>query len=66
MKQNIVGFDRMLRIIGGVLLIVAAWTGYFTPWGWIGAVPLITGIVGWCPAYSLFNTLSCPYLKPRN
>lgn len=60
MNRNIGGLDRGIRIIGGVLLMVAAITGVFAPWGWIGVVPFLTGVLGWCPAYSLFGLDSCP------
>jgi hypothetical protein len=30
-----------------------------TPWGWIGIVPLTTGLIGWCPAYTLFGINTC-------
>ncbi|MBL4895059.1 MAG: DUF2892 domain-containing protein [Emcibacter sp.] len=60
MKSNVGGLDRLLRIIVGVLLIISALTGYFTPWGWIGVVPVVTALVGWCPAYIIFGLNSCP------
>jgi len=51
--------DRGLRIFVGLCLIGAA-LGYFggayqTPWGWIGVIPLVTGLIGWCPAYHLLG-----------
>ncbi len=63
MKFNVGGLDKMLRIIAGVLLVASAVTGYFVPWGWIGIVPLVTGLVGWCPAYAIFGFNSCPLSK---
>ncbi|NOZ65531.1 MAG: DUF2892 domain-containing protein [Alphaproteobacteria bacterium] len=63
MKLNVGGLDKMLRVVAGVLLIAAAVTGYFTPWGWIGIIPLVTGLVGWCPAYAIFGINSCPLSK---
>lgn len=55
--------DRTLRIIVGLALIGVA-LGLFGPdyqsvWGWIGVVPLITGLVGRCPAYSLLGIDTC-------
>jgi hypothetical protein len=51
--------DRALRVIVGLVLIAAAlgWFGpaYTSVWGWIGVVPLLTGLVGWCPLYSLLG-----------
>ena len=52
---NIGTVDRVLRIIVGVALIVMALTGVFSPWGWIGIVPLVTAFLKFCPAYSLFG-----------
>ncbi len=63
MKTNVGNLDIILRIVVGVALIVAALTGYFTPWGWIGIIPLATAIMGWCPGYSLLNVSSCPLSK---
>ncbi|MEE9396290.1 MAG: DUF2892 domain-containing protein [Methylococcales bacterium] len=51
--------DRIFRIIAGLLLITFTAVGPQTPWGWIGLVPLATGLVGWCPAYSLLKFNTC-------
>lgn len=55
--------DRMLRIVIGVALLALVFTGPRTPWGWIGLVPLITGLAGSCPLYTLLHLSTCP--KPR-
>jgi hypothetical protein len=47
--------DRVLRVIVGIALISIVFIGPQTPWGWIGIIPLATGLIGWCPAYSLFG-----------
>ncbi len=60
MKMNVGGIDKLLRIVIGVLLIVTSVIGLFTPWGFIGIVPLSTGLIGWCPAYTIFGINSCP------
>ena len=65
MKMNVGGLDRFLRVIIGVGLIVSALMGYFTPWGWIGVVPLATALVGWCPAYVPFGISSCSIAKEK-
>ena len=51
--------DRTLRVVVGVALISIVFVGPETPWGWVGLLPLITGLVGYCPAYTPFgiNTL---------
>lgn len=61
MKLNVGGIDKILRIAVGVVLIAVAVLG-MAPWwiGVIGVVPLATGLLGWCPAYSLFGMSTCP------
>lgn len=63
MKTNVGSIDRGLRIVAGVVLITLAATGIFAPWGWIGILPLLTGIFKFCPAYTLFGISSCPINK---
>ena len=60
MTRNVGGIDRILRIGGGVALIALAATGTVGWWGYLGVVPLLTGLVGWCPPYAMlgFNTCS--------
>lgn len=60
MKQNVGTIDRAVRIIAGVILIALVFVGPQTPWGWIGVVPLLTALLGWCPAYTLFGLSTCP------
>lgn len=59
MNMNEGGFDRGLRIIVGLVLIGLALAGKIGLWGWIGVLPLATGLIGWCPAYSLFGIKTC-------
>jgi len=58
MKFNVGGIDRILRIIVGAALIALVFVGPQTPWGWVGVVPLATGLIGWCPAYLPFGLSS--------
>lgn len=58
MNKNIGGVERIIRIIVGLALIALAVTGA-SPWGWIGAVPLATGLIGWCPPYAIFGLNTC-------
>ncbi len=55
MKANVGGIDRILRILVGIALIALVFVGPQTPWGWIGLVPLVTALIGYCPAYSLLG-----------
>lgn len=51
--------DRALRVVAGLVLIALVFTGPQTPWGWVGVVPLLTGIFGFCPAYTLLGINTC-------
>lgn len=59
MTRNEGMFDRAARIILGIVLIVMALRGLYTPWTWIGIVPLLTGVVGMCPLYSILGINTC-------
>lgn len=63
MTHNVGGIDRILRIVVGLVLIGLAATGTVGLWGWIGVVPLATGLVGTCPAYKLLGLNTCPMKK---
>ena len=63
MKINVGNMDRALRIIVGIILITLAATGIFAPWGWIGIIPLVTGIIKSCPLYSILGMNTCPMEK---
>jgi hypothetical protein len=60
MKTNEGMLDRALRIIAGLVLVALALTGTVGAWGWIGVVPIVTGALGWCPAYTLLGISTCP------
>jgi hypothetical protein len=63
MKTNEGTIDRAVRIIAGLALIALAYTGTIGVWGYIGIVPLLTGIIGICPAYSILGLNTCPIKK---
>ena len=52
--------DRVLRVVAGAALVSLVFVGPETPWGWVGLVPLVTGLVGNCPVYSLLGISTCP------
>ena len=60
MKFNVGSIDRVLRIVVGLVLVGLAATGTVGVWGWIGVVPLATGLFGFCPAYTLLGINTCP------
>jgi hypothetical protein len=50
--------DRVLRVIVGLVVLALVFVGPKTPLGWIGLVPLLTGLVGFCPLYRLLGICS--------
>lgn len=61
MQPNVGTWDRFARIGGGILLVgLAAW-GAIGPWGYLGVVPLATGLFRFCPAYALLGIKTCPH-----
>ena len=63
MKSNVGGIDRILRIVLGLVLIGLTVSGTIGVWGWVGAVLLGTGLVGWCPPYAIFGFNTCSMKK---
>lgn len=59
MRLNIGSADRIVRIAAGLVLIGLALSGTIGAWGYIGIVPLLTGVVRFCPAYSLLGVNTC-------
>ena len=65
MKTNEGGIDRIVRIVAGLVLLGLMAMGTIGWWGWLGVVPLVTGLIGWCPAYTLLGMNTCP-MKSRS
>ena len=63
MQNNVGGIDKILRIVAGLGLVGATAVGMLPAWGWIGIVPLATGLIGWCPLYPLLGLNTCPLKK---
>ncbi len=59
MKANVGKVDKTARIVVGLVLIVLALAGVIGAWGWIGILPLATGLFSVCPAYSLLGINTC-------
>ncbi len=59
MNTNIGSLDRQIRISSGVILIALVLSGVLGPWGWVGVVPIATGVFNICPFYSLIGVNSC-------
>lgn len=63
LKVNVGGIDKIARILVGAILLILAIMGTGTPWTWIGIIPLVTGLAGRCPAYSLLGINTCGIKK---
>ncbi len=58
-KTNEGTVDRFLRVTLGIVLVALVFVGPKTPWGWLGIVPLATGLLGSCPLYSVLGINTC-------
>jgi hypothetical protein len=58
-KANLGIVDRTVRILVGASLLALVFVGPQTPWGYLGLVPLLTGVVGFCPAYCPLGLSTC-------
>ncbi|BBP45195.1 membrane protein [Thiosulfatimonas sediminis] len=58
--MNVGLLDRSIRIVLGAALIALAYFDIIGVWGYIGAIPLFTGLVKWCPLYTLLGVQTCP------
>lgn len=59
LKTNEGTIDRFLRVTAGIVLIALVFVGPKTPWGWLGIIPLATGLLGTCPMYSILGINTC-------
>lgn len=57
--RNEAKIERVIRVIAGIGLLSLVFVGPQTPWGWIGVVPLLTGLIGSCPLYTLLGISTC-------
>ena len=60
LNVNVGGIDRILRVVLGIALIALVFFGPKTAWGWLGLIPLLTGLFQICPLYSLLGVNTCP------
>jgi hypothetical protein len=58
-KSNVGIIDRAIRILAGAGLLALVFVGPQTPWGYLGLVPLLTGVIGFCPAYCPLGLSTC-------
>ena len=63
MPTNEGAWDRIIRVIAGLAIISLVFIGPQSPWGWLGLIPLATGVVGFCTAYAVFGVNTCGVAK---
>lgn len=59
-SMNVGILDRIIRIILGLALIGLAYFEMIGAWGYLGLIPLVTGLIKWCPLYTLLGIQTCP------
>jgi hypothetical protein len=55
--------DRAVRVVAGLAILSLVFVGPKSPWGWAGLVPLLTGLIGFCPLYAVLGINTCPVRK---
>lgn len=65
LPRNEHGIDRILRVVLGLAILPLAFVGPQTPWAYLGAIPLVTGLLGSCPLYTLFGISTCSIGRHR-
>lgn len=60
MKRNVCGIDRVIRIVLGLALIIAAARGTIGGWGWLGVLVVASGAFSFCGLYRLLGFSTCP------
>lgn len=63
MTRNEGNVDRAVRVIAGLAILSLAFIGPKSAWGYIGLLPIVTGLLGHCPAYTVFGINTCPTKK---
>lgn len=54
-RRNVGSIDAVARLLVAAVMIAGTVIGPATPWGWLGLIPLVTGLAGTCPLYTLFG-----------
>ena len=61
MKKNVGNRERVIRVIAGLAILSLAFFGPKSAWAYLGLVPIVTGLIGWCPPFALFGFSTCTY-----
>jgi hypothetical protein len=63
LPRNVHVAERIVRVLAGIGILSLAFVGPETPWGYIGLIPITTGLIGTCPLYTVFGFSTCPNKK---
>lgn len=63
MPRNTASWDRVLRVVLGLVMLALVFVGPQTPFGWLGLILILTGAIGFCPLYRLVGLSTCPVTK---
>lgn len=63
MNQNAGTLDRVIRVALGLGLLLLVVVGPQSWWGLVGIIPLLTGVVGYCPLYGILGLRTCPIAR---
>lgn len=58
-QRNIGNTERVVRIVAGLAITALAFVGPQSPWAYLGLVPVLTGLLGWCPPYAMLGINTC-------
>lgn len=59
MKKNIGNGERIVRVVVGIGILSLAFVGPRSPWAYLGILPVLTGLSGWCPPYAMLGISTC-------
>ena len=62
---NIHPVERVVRVLVGLVGVALIFVGPKSLWGLVGLIPLLTGLIGWCPPYSLLGINTCNIGKKK-
>lgn len=60
LPRNEHDLERVGRVVLGLAILALAFVGPRTPWGYLGLIPVATGLLGSCPLYTLLGVSTCP------
>ena len=63
LPRNVHDIERIVRVLVGLGVLSLAFVGPETPWAYLGIVPIVTGLAGTCPLYTIFGFSTCPAKK---